>query len=248
MKIMAIGGGEIGRPGFPIETEAIDKEIIRMSGKRHPRLLFIPTASSDSEGYVKVVRKYFGTRLSCRVSVLYLLNRKLSKKEIKDKILDTDIVYVGGGNTLKMMVVWRKLGVDKALKQAIRKGVVLSGVSAGAVCWFRYANSDSRRFRNSKAPFIKIRGLGLILALGCPHYDIEKGRETSLKEMMRNTSGVAIALDNCAALEVRGGEYRICTSRVGAGAYRVWWSGERYYREHIPSTRRFRPITTLVRK
>src|SRR3989344_5093693 len=135
MKIVAVGGGEIGRPGTSIETEKIDKETIKLSGKKHPKLLFIPTASSDSEGYVEVVKKYFGKRLGCKVDVLRLLKSKPNRREIRKKILGTDIVYVGGGITLKMMAVWRKLGVDSILEVAVRKGIVLSGVSAGAVCW-----------------------------------------------------------------------------------------------------------------
>ena len=78
-KIVAIGGGEIGRPGFPIETLAIDKQIIASSGKKHPKLLFIPTASGDSEGYVQVVQKYFGKKLGCKVDTLYLVKQKISK-------------------------------------------------------------------------------------------------------------------------------------------------------------------------
>ena len=101
MKIVAIGGGEIGRPGYPVETTKIDKEIIKLSGKKKPRVLFIPTASSDSEGYVEVLNKHFGKRLKCKTDVLYLIKEKLTKKQIKEKVFNTDIVYVGGGNTAK---------------------------------------------------------------------------------------------------------------------------------------------------
>jgi dipeptidase E len=69
MKIVAIGGGEIGRPGYKIETEAIDKEIIRLTGKKHPKVLFLPTASGDSKSYYSVVQDYYGKRLLwCRSS------------------------------------------------------------------------------------------------------------------------------------------------------------------------------------
>ncbi|MFH0804049.1 MAG: Type 1 glutamine amidotransferase-like domain-containing protein, partial [Candidatus Zambryskibacteria bacterium] len=56
-KIIAIGGGEIGRPGFSVETTQIDREIINLTGKKNPRLLFIPTASADSESYYETVKK-----------------------------------------------------------------------------------------------------------------------------------------------------------------------------------------------
>jgi dipeptidase E len=112
--IVAIGGGEIRTRG----TAPIDREIIRLSGKKHPRLLFIPTASSDSEDYWKHVQEYFGGFLKCKTSVLCLINEHPSRKQIRKAILSADIVYVGGGNTLKMMRLWRRLGVDKLLKSA----------------------------------------------------------------------------------------------------------------------------------
>jgi len=248
MKIVAVGGGEIGRPGTSIETEKIDKEIVKLSGKKHPKLLFIPTASSDSEGYVEVVKKYFGKRLGCKVDVLCLFKKKPIRQEIRKKILGTDIVYVGGGNTLKMMKRWRELGVDKILKEAVRKGIVLSGVSAGAVCWFNYANSDSRRFTNPKAPMIKVKGLGLVPALCCPHYNAERQRKPNLKKMMKKTPGVAIALDNCAAIEIIEKTYRIITSKPRARAYKVYWSKSKFYHEFLISNNKLMPLTEITKK
>ena len=232
-KIIAIGGGEIGRPGYPIETTKIDKEIIRLSGKKRPKFLFIPTASSDSAEYAEVVKKYFGKKIDCKVDILYLINKQITKREIRNKILNSDIIYVGGGNTLKMMTIWRRLGVDKILREAYEKGIVLSGLSAGAICWFKYANSDSRKFKNKKAGYIKVSGLGMINVLACPHYNIEKGRKKSLKNMTRKEKIFAIALDNCAALEVIGNKCKILTSKKGANAYRVYWKKGKYYEEKI---------------
>ena len=87
-KFVAVGGGEIGRPGFPIETLSIDSEIIRLTGKSRPNLLFLPTASGDDEGYTKVVEDYFGSRLGCNVSVLYLKDSptKVYAQKLVDKI------------------------------------------------------------------------------------------------------------------------------------------------------------------
>ena len=183
--IIAIGGGEIGRPGYPIETTKIDKEIIKSTGKKNPKLLFIPTASCDSESYYKTVKKHFGQRLGCKTDALYLISKKLNKKEIEEKIFQSDIIYVGGGNTLKMMKIWRKTGVDKILKEAYKKGIILSGISAGSICWFKWGNSDSKKFNNSEANLIRVSGLNLINALHCPHYDIEKDRKSGLKNMMK---------------------------------------------------------------
>jgi len=246
-KIVAIGGGEIGRPGFPIETTKIDKEIIKLTNKKNPVLLFIPTASGDSEGYFATVEKYFGKKLGCKTNVLYLTKAKLSKEQIRSKILSADIIYVGGGNTFKMMKIWKKFGIDKILQEAHKKGV-LSGLSAGAICWFKYGNSDSRKMKNPKAPLIKVSGLNFIPALLCPHYDFEKDRKPDLKKMMQKTSGIAIALDNCCAIEIIDNTYKIISSKDSANAYKIFWSKRKYNQILIPKGSKFLPISELLKK
>jgi len=247
MKIVAIGGGEIGRPGFPVETIKIDKEIISLSGKNNPSVLFITTASSDSESYYEVVKKHFGKRLGCKTDVLYLIKEKLTKRQIKDKILNSDIIYVGGGNTAKLMKVWRKTGTDKILKEAGKKGIILSGISAGAICWSKYGLSDSRKFNNPKAGLIKVSGLGLINILYCPHYDFEPERKDGLKMIMRKTSGMAIAVDNCCALEIIDEKYRIISSKKVANAYKVYWKNNKFYEEVIKQEKLFKPLLEIIK-
>lgn len=249
-KIVAIGGGEIGRPGYPVETRAIDKEIIRLTGKKHPKLLFLPTASNDNLLYVKVVKEHFGKRLGCRIDVLFLIREDLKKKEIQSqirkKVLSSDIIYVGGGNTLRMMKVWRRSGLDSLLKDAYTQGKVLCGVSAGAVCWFRYGCSDSWKMKNPKAPYIKVKGLGLFNTILCPHYDKEKGRKAGLKAMMKKTYGVAIAVDNCAAIEIVDKKYRIINSKKRAKAYKVYWKNNRFFSISLKKSSGFFPIEGFV--
>ena len=247
-KIVAMGGGEIGRLGFPVETTPIDKEIMNLTGKKNPKLLFVPTASVDSESYYETVKKHFGENLGCKTDVLYLINKNLSKKEISKKVFGSDIIYVGGGNTLNMMKVWRKTGVDKILKQAYEKGIVLSGLSAGSICWFRWGSSDSRKSINSKADLIKVSGLGLINALHCPHYNFEKDRKPDLKKMTRKTPCVAIAIDNCCAIEVIDDKYRIISSKSSANAYKVYWKANKYYEEVIKKEKEFKLLKDLLRK
>lgn len=189
-KIVAIGGGGFGSK---YNTKPINEEIIKLSKKKNPNLLFIPTASLDSQEYVKNIQEHFGN-LNCAVDVLYLVKEKPALKEIEKKIFNADIIYVGGGNTLRMMNLWRKLGVDKLLHQAYQSGKVMCGVSAGSICWFKFGNSDSRKFKNPQADYIKVLGLGFIDALHCPHYDSESDRQESLKNMMKKVSKIAIAL------------------------------------------------------
>ena len=124
------------------------------------RLLFIPTASSDSDRYSKHIQEYFGEFLKCKTGVLFLIKEQPSREQIQRKISSADIIYVGGGNTLLMMRTWRRLGVDHLLKVAYENGTVLAGISAGSICWFDSGHSDSMSFYNPrKWKHISVRGL-----------------------------------------------------------------------------------------
>lgn len=242
-KIIAIGGGSIKKN----ETLTIDQEIVRISGKTNPRLLFIPTASLDDAGYIKVMQDHF-TKLSCTVDSLCLVSQKPTDDEIRTKIANADIIYVGGGNTLRMMNLWRRVGVDKLLQQAQTKGKVLCGVSAGSICWFNAGNSDSRKFKNPQADYIKVTGLGFIEALHCPHFDSESERKHSLKKMLKNYPGVAIALEDCTALQIVDGTYRILRSKLSAKAYKIFWKAGVFYEELIPVIDEFISLPKLLQK
>src|SRR6202451_3092085 len=177
--IVAIGGGEIRTRG----AAAIDRESLRLSRKKNPKLLFIPTASSDSERYWRHVDQYFGGFLKCKTDVLFLLREQPSREGTRKKIEAADIIYVGGGNTLMMMRLWRRLGVDKLLVSAYESGTVLSGISAGSICWFDYGHSDSMSFYNPrKWKYINVKGLGLVQAIHCPHYNGSTGRVPRKKD------------------------------------------------------------------
>src|SRR5215831_20981938 len=166
--IVPIGGGEIRTKA----TEEIDREIIRLANCAHPNVLFIPTASVDSEKYWLHFAGYFGNFLKCKTDVLRLVGEPPSAQYIERKIFSADIVYVGGGNTLYMMRVWRRLGVDKLLTVAYEKGIVLAGISAGAICWFDSGHSDSMSFYNPRDwKYINVKGLGFITGVHCPHYN-----------------------------------------------------------------------------
>ena len=247
-KIVAIGGGHIGGLSQPVETTEIDEEIIRLSGSKNPRLLFIPTAITDAESYVETVHKHFGEDLGCTIDTLYLIKEKPGITEIRDKVFNANIIYVGGGNTLKMLRIWRSLGVDKILLEAYGRDIVMSGLSAGAICWFKYCSSDSRKFANPNAGLIKIRGLNFINALCCPHYNAEEDRKPHLKELMKKTSGVALAIDNCCAIEILGDNYRIIDSKEDANTHKVYWKKGEFYEEIIKKETEFLSLKSLLRK
>ena len=229
-KIVAIGGGEIGRPGFDVETKDIDLEIIRMTGKSNPNLLFIPTASSDSETYIDAVQNHFGLQLGCQISNLLLHSNNYTIKEISNLVFSSDIIYVGGGNTKMMLSMWKKAGLDKILKQAFEEtDIVFSGLSAGAICWFNYGSSDSERFQNPDAPLIGLPCLGFIDLVVCPHFDVEEDRKPDFKKLMRQFDNIGIGLDNCCALKIEGNSYQIITSKEHANAWASRWIDGIFY-------------------
>lgn len=253
-KIIAIGGGEIGRPkedgsgAYPVETTQIDQEIALLTEKKSPTLLFIATASGDSNEYFALVRAHFTKLGFSSIDPLFLSDASLTKQNIREEILSHDAIYVGGGNTLRMMMIWRRLGIDKMLNEALERDIVLSGISAGAICWFNSGNSDSRKFTSGSNKLIKVSGLGYVEALLCPHYDAEAFRQTDLKHMMKSTPGIAIALDNCAALEVVDDTYRVITSKPNATARKVYWKRGKYFIEEIPASAHYDNIHNLLKK
>jgi dipeptidase E len=247
--IVAIGGGEIRTRG----TVAIDREIIRLSNKKSPKLLFIPTASSDSEIYWQAVQEYFGKFLKCRTDVLFLIKERPSKEQIRRKISTADIIYVGGGNTLMMMRLWRRLGVDKLLVSAYENGTVLSGTSAGSICWFDSGHSDSMSFYNPrKWNYINVRGLGLISGIHCPHYNgMTRGvpRRNNFRAMIGKTGGFGIAIENNCAIEfIDGRFYKVIRSKSYSRAYRVYKSGGDVVAEQIRQQKQLEPVESLRRR
>ena len=218
-KIVTIGGGGAK------ETAHIDKEIVRLSGKKHPKLLFIPTASSDDERYVEYIQKIYGD-LGAKVALLLLLKKKYTHKELTELILSADIVYVGGGNTLMMMRKWRRLGIDKLLKKAWQKGTVMCGLSAGSICWYESGHSDSMYYYNPKKwDYIRVRCLDFLPFIHCPHFDSKTGnrkRKNDFKRMMKKYPGqIGLACDDGVALCFIDDKFRVLTDQKEKGAYRI---------------------------
>ena len=171
-QIIAIGGGGFGRsPGEGL----IEKYILDQSEKDVPNICFIPTATGDNEAY-KV--NYYSTfsKLDCSPSHLDFFKRT---PDLKELILKQDVIFVGGGNTKSMLAVWKDWGLDLLLKEAYEKGVIMSGVSAGAICWVDQGITDSW------AEDLKVMDcLGFIEGACCPHYDEEPQRKPSLNKFI----------------------------------------------------------------
>ena len=223
-KIIAIGGGEMGRTKlmpdgtfktFPIQTLKIDKTIVQMANKPRVKVLFLPTASQDMPAYIQLFSQYYGNKLGCLVDDLQLISQTYTDEEIYSKIEAADIIYVGGGDTRLMLEVWHRHHLDIYLKKAYENGTVLAGLSAGAVCWFEYyANTDYMEAEN--LPLDLLKGLGFLSGFAMPHFDI---LPSSLKQdiisllKQRNLSGFGI--DECAALVFEDGKISILSSQNG---------------------------------
>ena len=221
--IVAIGGGSIRT----LETEPIDREIIALTGKPNPRALFVPTASSDSATYCRHFHRAYRETYGCVTDELLLLGGTPDPAVVRDKIERADIVYVGGGNTLKMMRRWRRLGVDGPMRDAFDRGAVLCGVSAGAICWFERGHSDSMAYYDREHwDYIAVTGLGLVKGMVCPHYNGRTygvPRRRDFRTMMERRGGRGLGIDNHCAVVFAGNGYRVIRTkqRVGAHALRV---------------------------
>ena len=243
-KIVAIGGGGLSMQ----ETADINKRIIELTGKTRPKALFIPTASGDADGYVETFEACYGKQFGCQTHILNLIQNPPAFEKMSALVLDSDLVYVGGGNTYRMMKIWRRLGLDTVLAEAASRGTVLSGLSAGAICWFKYGCSDSRSFSNNVAwDYIRVSGLGFINAIYCPHYHSEK-REDAFSKMIAKRGGIGIACDDNAAIEVIGNRYRVLTSTPNAKAYKLFKRNGRAIVSELSPDSEYTPLDDLLQR
>ena len=220
--IVAIGGGSIR----DLTTEPIDREIIAMTGRSKPRALFVPTASSDSGDYRRHFHRAYRDTYGCVTDELLLLGRTPAPAAVRDKIERADIVYVGGGNTLKMMRRWRRLGVDDLLRDAFERDTVLCGVSAGAICWFERGHSDSMAYYDrDRWDYIAVTGLGLVKGMVCPHYNGRThgvSRRRDFRAMVRRKGGRGLGIDNHCAVVYTATGYRLIKTKTRVGAHALW--------------------------
>ncbi len=211
-QIIAMGGG-----GFTMEgTPLLDNYVLKATGKKTPKICFLPTASGDSVDYVARFQRSFA-RKNCIPTVLELFRR--DGRHLEGHLLDQDAIYVGGGNTANMLAVWRVHGVDVILREAWNQGIVLSGVSAGAGCWFEGSSTDS--FGPALEPLRD--GLALLQGSLCPHYDGEERRRPRFHEMLTGgTLPAGFGVDDSAALHFHGDTlHRVVSSSPHARAYSV---------------------------
>ncbi|MBB4824852.1 peptidase E [Sporosarcina luteola] len=168
--ILAISGG-----GFSEDSPSIDKYLLNIRRKPGPKkIAFIATASNDAQGYIDKFYEAFKAEMPSHLTI-----EDFEGPAIQEVVNALDIVYVGGGNTQYMLDIWRQTGFDRVLMNAYHNGVILAGVSAGAMCWLETCFSEREDF------FEEFRGLGIIKGSLCPHYN-EKARRLAFDSWANN--------------------------------------------------------------
>jgi len=186
--IFAVGGWKTQKDALPLM-----RYFISLTGKANPKVCLLPTASGDSAESI-VAHYDILNQLDCRPRHLRLFQPS-RVDSFEDYLLDMDAIYVGGGNTLNMLAIWKEQGIDKVLEKAWKKGIVLGGGSAGAICWFQQGCTDSRPGKLSAMDC-----LGWLPGSACPHFDLEKRRAAYLELLQSSALQDGLAVDEGAGV------------------------------------------------
>ena len=209
-RILAIGGGELKTHETLIIDEYIAAEAKRAAGDRRACGLFIPTASHDCMPYYNTFHKVYTGRFDIKTDVALTIGREIEPDRMRAKFEKADFLYVGGGDTVFMLRSWRESGLISYIEEAYRRGVLVCGLSAGAICWFEDMYSDSV----VEGEYAMYKGLGLLKGKISPHYN---ERMLDFDKVVLYNRYRAWGLENCAALEFVNGE---AVKSVGSGT--VW--------------------------
>lgn len=214
--IIAIGGA-----GFYSTDFVLERYILAQASREKPSVLFVPTASGDSPQYITAFYEVFN-QLPCVPRHLSLFKAPTGIS-LEDYVLSHDVIYVGGGNTKNLLALWREWGLDAIMRKAWEKGIVLSGSSAGSLCWFEQGITDSLPGALSVLPC-----LGFLPGSNCPHYNDESERRPSYQKFVAlGEIKSGIAQDQCVALHYRGTElYKVVTNKDSQNAYSVMRIGD----------------------
>jgi peptidase E len=211
-QIIAMGGG-----GFSMEPEnlLLDEYVLKQTNKSRPRVCFVPTASGDSENYIE---RFYRAFRSLDAEPSHLAVFAGPTESWRDYVLSKDLIYVGGGNTRNLLVLWREWGLDRIMREAWESGIVMTGISAGSICWFEQGVTDS-----IPGKLTSLGCLGFLRGSNCPHYDGEVNRRPAYHQLLAaGEIGPGIACDDGVALHYKDEKLdRIVSSRPNARAYRL---------------------------
>ena len=201
------------------QTRTLMHHVLSLTGKERPRVLYVPTAVGDSAEAIVA----FHERCQGLGELQHLRFFPWPPRELRELVLSQDAISIGGGSTANMLAIWRVHGFDLILREAWERGVVLSGASAGMICWFEAGVTDSF------GPHLDGMddGLGFLAGSACPHYDGEPMRRPRYRELVEGGFPAGLAADDGVGLHFVGTElHEVVTCRPGAAAYRMTRDGE----------------------
>ncbi len=216
-QIVAFGGG-----GFSMEwgNPLLDDQVLAWSGVERPRICFLPTASGDADHYVvRFYRAFPASR--CEPSHISLFRRETGVGDPRAHLLEQDVIYVGGGSLVSLLGTWGAHGIDLALHEAWRAGVLLCGGSAGSLCWFSHAVSCFH-----EGPARRMEGLGFLPWSNAVHYSEEPGRRTAFMDAVADGMPSGYGVGDGAALHFVGTDLaEVVSSKPEAQARYVFADG-----------------------
>jgi dipeptidase E len=210
VQIVGLGGG-----GRTEEQQAkLRRYVLDVAGKERPRICFVPTAVGDqTENIVRFYEQYAGLG-----ELAHLKFFPYPPGELRAFTLAQDVLVVSGGNTANLLAIWRVHGFERIVREAWEQGVVLTGGSAGMICWYEACVTDSFGLQLEGLR----DGLGFLRGSACPHYDGEERRRPRYRELVDGGFPPGIAADDGVALRYEGTELaEVVTVRPEARAYRV---------------------------
>ena len=198
-RILAIGGGEIKNRDTIMIDEYIAGEAKKAAGDRRACGLFVPTASHDCMPYYNTFHKVYTGLFDIKTDVALTIRQDFDSEKMKAKFEKADFLYVGGGNTVFMLDHWRKTGLLQYIREAYERGVLIAGLSAGAICWFDEMYSDSV----VEGEYAMYPGLGWIKGKISPHYN---ERMLDFDDIVLYNRYRAWGIENNAAVEFLDGQ------------------------------------------
>ncbi len=198
-RIIAIGGGDMREK----TTIKIDEYIATLAkeraGDKRAYGLYIGTASHDFMPAFNTFRKTYTSVFDIKADCLLLENVETSDERIDEKLSKADFIYVGGGDTLYMLKKWAERGLAEKLISCYERGVIITGRSAGAICWFENMYTDSEIMSGVSNEYKMYKGLGVLKGTCSPHYNL---RESDFdKTVIDANIETAYAIEDNSALE-----------------------------------------------
>ena len=217
MKLVLIGGGDIGKGNTNYETKEIDQKILKLVNKDNPNFLFIGFASTYSDSYYDIIKKIY-KNLGCNTTYLkrknLINNRELSIK----KINDADIIYIGGGDTIRLKKTIEEYNLKDILDQQVQNNKVIVGISAGAIILSKSGYSDTYILRGEDNKYRFINGYNYFKHNICPHYNNES-KEKQLNKDIKDKE--VYCLEDNTALIIDNNKIRVIKSNKNNNIYKI---------------------------